>query len=152
MVSKNIQLFNEKLKEMDYTNQTISTYIRCILAYYNYTNLIQPDQLSIINYSKYLHDKKLSYSHIKNSVTAILLFSELVFEKKLNNIFLKKFRKIKNHPYILNISEVKKIIDSINNLKHQTIINLIYTCGLKNSECLNLKLWDIDYKKMLIKI
>lgn len=38
------------------------------------------------------------------------------------------------------------------NLKHKSIIAILYSCGLRRSEIINLKLTDIDSKRMLIKI
>jgi len=38
------------------------------------------------------------------------------------------------------------------NLKHKCLIAVIYSCGLRRNEIINLKLEDIDSKRMLIKI
>jgi site-specific recombinase XerD len=65
---------------------------------------------------------------------------------------LSGIKRPKKLPDVLSLEEVKQIIDSIDNLKHKTIISLIYSCGLRISECINLKSSDIDSKRMLIKI
>jgi integrase/recombinase XerD len=44
------------------------------------------------------------------------------------------------------------MISDTENTKHKCIIALIYSCGLRRSEALNMKVQDIDSKRMMIKI
>jgi site-specific recombinase XerD len=53
---------------------------------------------------------------------------------------------------VLSSYEVKAIIDAATNIKHKTIIMLLYSCGLRVSEVINLRLTDIDSKRMVIYI
>jgi site-specific recombinase XerD len=55
-------------------------------------------------------------------------------------------------PDILSERETYHLIKSIENLKHQAILQLIYSCALRISECINLKITDIDKTKNIIKI
>ncbi len=50
------------------------------------------------------------------------------------------------------IDKIRKIINSITNLKHRAIISTIYFCGLRISEAVNLKINDIDSSAMTVKI
>lgn len=45
-----------------------------------------------------------------------------------------------------------KIIDGMANLKHRLILSLLYGCGLRLGEVINLRLTDIDRKRMAINI
>ncbi len=42
------------------------------------------------------------------------------------------------------------MIDNTNNIKHRCIVNLLYSARLRRSELLNLKITDIDSKRMLV--
>jgi site-specific recombinase XerD len=55
-------------------------------------------------------------------------------------------------PNILSVEDIRKIITSIANLKHRVIISTIYSCGLRISEAVNLKIQDIDSSSMTVKI
>ncbi len=44
------------------------------------------------------------------------------------------------------------MIDNTDNLKHKCLIVMIYSCGLRRSEVIEMKLNDIDSGRMLIKI
>jgi len=54
-------------------------------------------------------------------------------------------------PYILTVDEIRKIINSITDLKHREIISTIYSFGLRISEMVNLKTNDIDSSAMKVK-
>ncbi|MBN2536608.1 MAG: tyrosine-type recombinase/integrase [Spirochaetales bacterium] len=47
---------------------------------------------------------------------------------------------------------MSRIINAAENLKYKAIIQTLYSGGLRLSECVNLKVHDIDSKRMVIKI
>ena len=55
-------------------------------------------------------------------------------------------------PIILSKDEARKLIESTNNIKHKCIVGLLYSAGLRRSELLNLKIFDIDSSRMLIHV
>ncbi len=55
-------------------------------------------------------------------------------------------------PKVISKEEVKTIIKATNNIKHKCIVSLLYSGGLRRSELLNLRIEDIDSKRMLIKV
>ena len=50
----------------------------------------------------------------------------------------------KTLPNVLSKEEVKDILNAHKNIKHRTMLCLIYACGLRRSELLNLKIQDVD--------
>jgi site-specific recombinase XerD len=55
-------------------------------------------------------------------------------------------------PKVLSKEEVKALIANAQNIKHKCIISLLYGAGLRRGELLNLKLTDIDSKRMVIVV
>jgi len=55
-------------------------------------------------------------------------------------------------PQVMSQEEIKALIDTIENLKHRTIVMLLYSTGMRLSEVANLKIADIDSKQMRIKV
>ena len=53
---------------------------------------------------------------------------------------------------MLATEDVAAIINALTNIKHKCMISLIYAAGLRRSEILNLKIIDIDSKRMQITI
>tara|TARA_B100001287_G_C22501428_1_gene443839 strand:- start:113 stop:751 length:639 start_codon:yes stop_codon:yes gene_type:complete len=62
-----------------------------------------------------------------------------------------------NIPEILSVEEIDKIINSIdlskkNSERNRTIIECLYSCGLRVSELISLKISDINFDDKIIKI
>lgn len=58
----------------------------------------------------------------------------------------------KNLPRVIDTDFIKNRLSKIENLKHKAILTLTYSVGLRVSEIVNLKILDIDSKRMLISI
>src|SRR5690606_23343646 len=61
-------------------------------------------------------------------------------------------KKEKLLPNVLSKKEIKQILNAHSNLKHKTMLSVIYSCGLRRSELLNLKPLDIDSERNIITI
>jgi site-specific recombinase XerD len=48
--------------------------------------------------------------------------------------------------------QVKSVIDAITNVKHRTLVSLLYSTGMRLGEIASLKIADIDSKGMRIKV
>ena len=73
----------------------------------------------------------------------------------LNSSIIKKIPQPKTSEFIPNILteiEIQQVISAIPNLKHEAIIQLIYSCALRIGEAINLKVSDISKTKNVIKI
>ncbi len=53
---------------------------------------------------------------------------------------------------MLSKEEVKMILEALTNIKHRTMLSLIYSCGLRRGELLRLKPADIDSKRGIVII
>ena len=68
----------------------------------------------------------------------------------LNNI--QRPRREKRLPNVLSKQEIKAILEAPTNLKHRAMLSLIYACGLRRSELLNLSLSDVHSDRNLLFI
>jgi integrase/recombinase XerD len=55
-------------------------------------------------------------------------------------------------PHILSSLQIKDLLSTISNPKHKLMISLIYACGLRRSELLNLKPHDIHSDRNMLRI
>jgi site-specific recombinase XerD len=55
-------------------------------------------------------------------------------------------------PVLLDKDEIARLIDASSNIIHRTVIGLLYGSGLRLTELVNLKLSDIDFKALLVRI
>lgn len=55
-------------------------------------------------------------------------------------------------PAVMSAHQIRTLIDSIKNIKHRTIVMLLYSTGMRLSEIAHLKITDIDSHNMRIKV
>ncbi len=63
-----------------------------------------------------------------------------------------RIKREKKLPVILDPTEVRRLLEVPNNLKHRAILMITYAAGLRVSEVVNLKVTDIDSKRMQIRV
>ncbi len=98
---------------------------------------------------KMIQDKK-SNSYVNQMINSIKFYYEVV--KEMPNRFYSVDRPLKKEPLpkVISMEEVSAIIKNTPNIKHRCIVSLLYSAGLRRAELLNLKLQDIDSKRMVI--
>ncbi|MEL6989329.1 MAG: tyrosine-type recombinase/integrase, partial [Bacteroidota bacterium] len=106
----------------------------------------------IQDYVQFLTSQNRSTSAINIAVNAIKFYYEVVREMPNRFYAIDRPRPNKPLPKVVSRNEIKRIIDSINNLKHKCIISLIYSSGLRRSELIQLKPSDIDRDRMMVFI
>jgi integrase/recombinase XerD len=75
-----------------------------------------------------------------------------VFHKEWAKEYLPSPKTAKTLPLVLSKQEVADVLEAISNFKHRTLIMFIYSTGARISECVNIKLTDMDSKRMLVNI
>ena len=148
--------YSQLLHAKKYSRHTEISYLHhfnLFLDFIKTTKIPDVDSKLLSGYFNYLKkEKKYSYSCLKQALAAIHFLYKYVLKKEIDCRFFTYFKKQDSLPVILSTTEIKKIIDSIDNLKHKTIVSTIYSCGLRISEAVNLMLANIDFPTMSIKI
>ncbi len=67
----------------------------------------------------------------------------------LEHMHTKRLQKL---PIVMERDQIWKIIAHSDNLCHRTYLTLVYTCGLRLSEAVNITVHDIDGRRMRIHI
>ncbi len=144
------------LSSRRYSENTVKTYtegIRTFLGYYNEKALADISNEDVINFNNdYILKNKLSASYQNQIVNSIKLFFLTVEDRKLEMDLIHRPKSQKKLPNVLSKEEIKLILEAHSNIKHRTMLSLIYSCGLRRSELLNLKPADIDSKRNIIFI
>ncbi|MFA6924644.1 MAG: site-specific tyrosine recombinase/integron integrase [Bacteroidales bacterium] len=148
--------FIEKLKLKRYSENTIYTYrtaFEDFINYYKNKELESITETDIKNYLLYMLEKrKVSASYQNQIINAVKFYYEKVLGGARRFYYIDRPFKEKVLPIVLSEEEVQKILNSITNLKHKTIMLTIYSAGLRINELLNLKISDIDSKRKIIII
>jgi len=146
----------EKLERKRYSEQTIRTYtgyFNDFAVYFTGRNL---EDITVEEINQYIlgliRDKGISHSQQNQRINAIKFYYEKVLGREKLYFEVERPRKEFKLPDILSKEEIALMIDNTDNLKHKCIIVMIYSCGLRRSEAIEMKLSDIYTKRMLIKI
>lgn len=161
----NFKKLQEKfIKESNYSQNTIKTYITIITNFNNY-----------LETQKYIYTKKefidifKEYIETLNSSPSYEYLITVVIKKflKFNNIdFLDSItpKKVNKSPTFLTPQEIKKLLNItwdenteseyhiITKIRDKLIITLLYSPGLKVSELINLTIDNINFKEQIITI
>lgn len=151
-----INKFNYWLQSKRYSGSTIGTYIDSIqtfLRYYSTKKLseITNEDLIIFN-NEYILANHYSASYQNQIVNAVKLFFRNIENKQLQPELIHRPKTQKLLPNVLSKEEIKLILNAHGNIKHKAMLSLIYSCGLRRGELINLKLMDIDSKRGLVII
>jgi len=148
--------FKQLLTIKRYSYRTIKSYSNALKIFLSGFPNRRADDLTTYDIEQYINsmvmDKNISQSYQKVLIGAIKLFYNKLLRKNYKLNYLYPDRSENKLPFVLDKSEIQTILSSIHNLKHKTIISLIYSAGLRLNEVVELKVNDIDSKRMLIKI
>ena len=113
-----------------------------------------PYQVTLTIIKRYLENKTYSScSHQNQVIGSIKLFAKYILNKKAVHLDkIERPKKEKKLPIVIESEYLKETILGIENLKHKAILMIGYSCALRVSEVINLKIEDIDSKRMLINI
>jgi integrase/recombinase XerD len=143
-----------KLIELRYSKKTIKTYTGLFEEYINYYHKLDIKTIGdklIIAFLQYLViDRKVSASYQNQSINAIKFYYERVLGGQRKLYLVERPRRLRALPVVLNDEEMVNTIKLVKNIKHKAIIMLVYSSGIRLSELLNLKIKDIDSKRMQV--
>lgn len=152
-IGKYVELYSEDLKLKNYAKNTIENYcsqVKCFLEYFNKV-ATKPSEIS----EKQIKDWLLLANSIngrKHRISAVKLFYKYTGKQPLKFRHIEYPRSEKKLPQIIEKDYLLEQIAKIENKKHKAIIALAYSTGMRVSEVCNLKISDIDSKRMIITI
>jgi site-specific recombinase XerD len=142
--------FSEKLDKR--TLQSYKSWFEQLYEFNNYQNLRAIHFDKIKSFFHHLENEK-GYSpsslHIANAAIRFLYLEIFNIKYAFEKIKLPRIER--EIPVSISKRNIKLLIDSIDNLKHRTLISLIYSAGLDISEVINIKVEDIKDGQLSIR-
>ncbi len=146
----------EKIK--GYSKNTIISYKTDINNYLNYHENNNQNYYDIEDYIQHLSKNKYAKTTINRKIISISTFFKWCKSKKNLNINeLKKIKKVKTEqklPSVMTSNYINKLLDTIpisttKEVRDRSIIELLYSSGLRVSELCNLKIGDLKNNKSI---
>ena len=146
--------FRQEMEQRRYNSRTIDQYISNINRFLNYTGTdpcIEGERIKSYIYEISV-EGQYSRSFQNQMINSIKVYFKLMYSREIDKIDLPRPRREIRLPVVFSKGEIEKIIATISNLKHRTMITTIYATGIRLNEVLSLIPEDIDKEKKIISI
>ena len=156
MAKRLIAQIRDVFRTLHYSYRTEETYIKWIRRFIKYHNNQHPQELGPAEIQRFLTElatkHRVSASTQNQALSAILFLYKKVLCVELP--FLDEIVRAKRPvrvPIVLTRSEVTKVLSMLEG-QHWLMASLLYGSGLRISECLNLRVQDVDFRYLQLTI
>lgn len=146
----------EQLKLKAYSPNTIKTYsvefaqLLKVLKNHAVEDLSSEKLRSYFLYC--INTLKLSENLIHSRMNAVKFYFEQVLHREKFFMEIPRPKKPSLLPKAISTQDIKKMLEILDNPKHQLLLKMCYGMGLRVSELVNLKITDIDSKRMQVLV
>ncbi|MBD7914502.1 tyrosine-type recombinase/integrase [Clostridium sp. Sa3CUN1] len=157
--------YKEALLKSHKSENTVYAYVTDVNLYVKYLNskdlsIDETDNLSVLGYIQHLLSQGKSERSINRIVISLRSFYNYLkdqqFIKEIPKIYYKNTSTTRKLPQILTIDEVDRIIkivdkDCNKGIRDNALLELMYATGMKVSEIINLKVYDVNLELNFVK-
>jgi len=151
-----IRQFEQWMIHKRYSESTVKNYISALTTFLWFVlpkipeSITDEDFVRFVN--EYLIPNNLGNTTQNQTVSGAKLFFKQIVKTQFDPEVLERPQREHLLPKVLSKQEVAVIITGTANLKHRTMLSLIYTCGLRRSDVLGLKIEHVDSKRGLLSV
>ena len=156
MGKKLLDLVSETLRLKHYSHRTEKSYLQWIKRFILFHNKQHPENLGAKEIRDFLSflvkSKNVSASTQKQALNAISFLYKKVLRIEIGDIgSIARSKRYKKLPVVFSHSEALSVINKLSG-QIKLIAALLYGSGLRLSECLNLRIKDIDFSNYQIVV
>lgn len=150
------------LIDKNYSNNTILSYKNDLLKFTEYINkdLKKVKKEDIDSYMQFLHKEGYNEHSINRSLSCIKsLYKFLLMEKSIDVNIAKDVEAPKQRkalPKVLSEEDIDKLLDikliDPFSYRNKAMLEMMYATGMRVSELINVKVFDIDFESDLVRI
>lgn len=154
-ISEHVTKLRKYMQFRNYSGNSTDNYCSCFtkfLAHFEKQGITHPDRINAEMIISFLGHYTEPATH-SGYHSAIKIYYEKVAHVGIDKFkYIERPKRNKKLPIVLSQAEVQRMFDVCTNLKHKTILALLYSCGLRVSELINLKWSHIDRSRMIINV
>jgi site-specific recombinase XerD len=133
-----------------YKEKTAKCYRNSLLQFLKYFGYLDFDEITNEDIRKFLHqlnkNNQISVSTINQYINALKFYYIDVLKREIPFQYIYRPKNSKKLVRVLDSEQIERLLGSISNLKHQCIIALEYSAGLRIGEVINLKVNQLNFK------
>jgi site-specific recombinase XerD len=148
--------FRQELVLKAYSSSTITTYLNEMSQFLKQLKNHAADEFTpqrIKDYLQYCFEQlHLSENTLHSRINSLKFYYEQVLKKEKFFWEIPRPKKQFQLPKLLNETEISRLFNALTNKKHKAMLFTAYSAGLRVSEVVNLKIADIDSKRMQLLV
>jgi site-specific recombinase XerD len=145
----------DELRLRNYADNTVERYLSAVKSFAHYFHR-SPDRLGREQIREYLlhlvRDRKAAPNTVQIHRAALRFLFVKTLGRQWFDEQVARTRRRPGLPTVLSAEEITRILDHTKNLKHWTMIATFYATGLRCNELRNLKVSDLDSRRMVIHV
>ncbi len=149
------QRMQEDLQLRNFSQRTIRHYTHTVSEFAKYFHK-SPDQLGSEHVRTFLlhllNERKLAWGTIQGARSALKFLYMRTLKQTWFDQEIIKPKVRRKLPMVWSREEVCALLDAKMNIKHRALLALYYSAGLRCQEALDLKVTDIDSKRMIVHV
>ncbi len=150
------KVFYREMRLRKRSEKTIECYKKHINVFLHYFSGKDIGELEADEIREYIYklkeNKQFSYQYQNQFINAIKRYYEFVYNREITSIELPRPRRTRQLPKVINKEDIIKMINTSHNLKHKLILSLLYGCGLRRKELIELKIEDVDLQSRTLLV
>jgi integron integrase len=153
---KALESLTNEIKLRHYSPKTLQSYTLWAEKFRYHTRHKPPEQLTPLDVKEFLTrlavEKKVSASSQNQAFNALLFFFRHILKKEFGK--MDGVVRAKQRPYIpvvLSRDEVNRVIQNLYD-PYNLVVQLLYGCGLRLSECMNLRIHNFNFDYLVLTI
>ena len=139
-----------------YSRATCDNYLAQFNLFLKFIHPAEPEEITdqhIHDYQLYLIERRgVSHSTQNQAINSIKFYLEQVKKGPRREYYIERPRKELKLPTVLSEEEMTSLLGQTNYIKHKCLLLMLYSSGLRMSELLALRPWDIDQDRMLVNV
>ena len=155
-INKKINSLKMFMKSRRYSESTIRTYSNNLESFFRFYHDKKAEEITNEDITRFNNEYILNFGYsttVQNQVVnALKIFFKISENRKIDIDKIERPKRAKSLPNVLSKEEIASILKAPTNIKHKAMLSLIYSCGLRRSELLNIKPNDIDSNRNLLII
>ena len=150
-----INLIRQNIRMRGYSMRTEKTYIYWICDYIRFLRMQHPKDLSpehVVSFLSYLANRRdVAINTQKTALNALAFLYNQFLNQPLGDLGFTYAKRQRRLPIVLTTQEVQLILDSLSG-RNKVIFSILYGSGLRITECLRLRVKDVDLLRNCITV
>ncbi|MFN0159010.1 MAG: site-specific tyrosine recombinase/integron integrase [Bacteroidota bacterium] len=151
-----LETVRQEMRLRNYSHKTIKAYLSCLRMFIRHIHPKHPREAcdaDLRTFILYLIEREqYASSTINQVINALRLLYVDLYGRPMVLGKLPRPKKERKLPVVLSEGEVRRLFGSLSNLKHKTILMLVYSAGLRVGEVVRLRWEDLDEERGMMHI